>query len=59
MAKYIILLLGLFFISASYSQTDNSFRFVHIGLQEGLSQSTVVDIAQDNDGNMWFATHTA
>lgn len=32
-------------------------NFVHIGPEEGLSQSTVVDIAQDRQGNMWFATH--
>lgn len=30
--------------------------FAHIGLKEGLSQSTVLDIAQDARGNMWFAT---
>ena len=31
--------------------------FEHIGLEQGLSQSTVVGIAQDRKGNMWFATH--
>lgn len=30
--------------------------FSHIGIDEGLSQSTVFDITQDNRGNMWFAT---
>lgn len=30
--------------------------FAHIGLRDGLSQSTVLDIAQDAKGNMWFAT---
>ena len=41
----------------SYSQADKTFRFSHIGLSEGLSQSTVVDITQDKYGNMWFATY--
>lgn len=59
MAKYFVLLLflGLTFMCPSYSQTDKTFRFSHIGLSEGLSQSTVVDITQDKYGNMWFATY--
>lgn len=31
--------------------------FMHIGLKEGLSQSTVFSIDQDKRGNMWFATY--
>lgn len=31
--------------------------FTHIGLEQGLSQSTVSDIVQDDRGYMWFATH--
>ena len=59
MAKYFVLLLflGLTFMCPSYSQADKTFRFSHIGLSEGLSQSTVVDITQDKYGNMWFATY--
>lgn len=30
--------------------------FTHIGLEDGLSQSTVLSITQDVQGNMWFAT---
>ena len=30
--------------------------FAHIGLEDGLSQSTVLSITQDVQGNMWFAT---
>lgn len=43
MAKYFVLLLflGLTFMCPSYSQTDKTFRFSHIGLSEGLSQSTL------------------
>lgn len=59
MVKFIVFLFfwGLSFLCPSYSQTDKTFRFSHIGLSEGLSQSTVVDIAQDKYGNMWFATY--
>ncbi len=43
-------------ISPIHSQTAPSIHFVHIGLNEGLSQTTVFDITQDKRGNMWFAT---
>lgn len=38
-------------------QATEPISFVHIGLDEGLSQSTVFDIAQDKYDNMWFATY--
>ncbi|WP_304211987.1 hybrid sensor histidine kinase/response regulator transcription factor [Phocaeicola plebeius] len=38
-------------------QAAESLRFTHIGLDEGLSQSTIFHITQDEKGNMWFATH--
>lgn len=59
MIKYlliILLFLGIYTFPVC-SQTDNIPRFVHIGFSEGLSQSTVVDITQDKQGNMWFATY--
>ena len=39
------------------AQSSKSISFVHIGLEEGLSQSTVFDITQDKKGAMWFATN--
>ncbi|MCK5076365.1 MAG: hypothetical protein KAR38_08310, partial [Calditrichia bacterium] len=33
-----------------------SFKFDHISLENGLSQSTVFSIAQDKTGFIWFAT---
>ena len=33
-----------------------SLNFTRIGLQEGLSQNTVLDIDQDRLGNIWMAT---
>lgn len=58
MAKQILFLVILW-ISACplYSQITEPISFVHIGLNEGLSQSTVFDITQDKRGNMWFATY--
>lgn len=38
-------------------QTVPSINFVHIGLKNGLSQSTIFDITQDKRGNLWFATY--
>lgn len=60
MAKYLVFLfflLGQVIMCPSYPQVDKTFRFFHIGLNEGLSQSTVVNITQDKVGNMWFATY--
>lgn len=36
--------------------TTKSIRFDHISLEQGLSQSVVLDILQDRQGFMWFAT---
>jgi two-component system sensor histidine kinase ChiS len=35
---------------------DNGIRFQRISLEQGLSQSVVIDIIQDRKGFMWFAT---
>ena len=53
------LLYFILFLSAfpTYAQLPNIINFVHIGLEQGLSQSTILDIAQDDRGNMWFATY--
>ena len=58
MAKQILLLIlsGIFSCSL-FSQITEPISFIHIGLNEGLSQSTVFDIAQDKHGSMWFATY--
>ena len=58
MAKPILLSILLWiFIYPLHAQTTAPISFVHIGLDEGLSQSTVFDIAQDKYDNMWFATY--
>ena len=35
----------------------DGMRFTHIGLEEGLSHSTIFGINQDKEGNLWFATY--
>jgi len=35
---------------------QTGLRFGHIGLEHGLSQSTVYSIVQDNQGFLWFGT---
>ena len=35
---------------------DNALRFEHLSLEEGLSQSVVLDIIQDSRGFLWIAT---
>ncbi len=58
MTKPILLSILLWiFIHPLCAQTAEPISFIHIGLDEGLSQSTVFDIAQDKYDNMWFATY--
>ena len=49
-------LLGWTFALTAEAQSRPSMHFTRIGLKEGLSQSTVLDIDQDRMGNMWIAT---
>ena len=58
MKRLLINLLISLCIGSAYAQeTAESIGFTHIGLNEGLSQSTVFDIEQDPQGRMWFATY--
>lgn len=58
MIKPIILFILLWiFIYPLHSQTVKHIDFVHLGVNEGLSQNTIFGITQDKQGNMWFATY--
>lgn len=52
------IVLCLLYVIFAYPQTTESIRFVNINLNDGLSQNTILDITQDDKGNMWFATHS-
>lgn len=53
-----ILLLFLLFIPllSAYSESEKPFYFSHIGVEDGLSQVSVLHIFQDSDGYIWFGT---
>ena len=54
--------LNLIFIPVILLSNDNTlsagynFHFSHLGVEHGLSQSTVFNIFQDSDGYLWFGT---
>lgn len=53
---YWLLLLGGLLPFIVNAATTDGIRFSHIGMEEGLSHSTVFSINQDKEGNLWFAT---
>jgi len=53
--RLVQILLLLFIYSFGYGQ-NNSLKFEHLSIEDGLSQGTVYAILQDNRGFMWFGT---
>ncbi len=45
--------LGIFFLQMLFSQP---LKFQHIGIEQGLSQSSVMTMLQDNEGFLWIGT---
>ena len=52
---YFLLILFSIFFYSSLAQEDQ-LKFDHISIKDGLSQSTVYTILQDEQGLMWFGT---
>jgi len=52
--RVISLLLYLTLIASGFSQTQTSFR--QLSVKEGLSQNSVISVAQDSIGFLWIAT---
>lgn len=50
------ILLSLIEIIAVSGQTVTGARFTHLGIENGLSNNYVTDIAQDGQGRIWVAT---
>lgn len=48
-------LLSLFFLPG-YSENVSPYFFSQIGIEDGLTQSTVTNIFQDTDGYLWLGT---
>lgn len=55
--KFLLVLLGGIIPKVLNADLAESIHFSHIGLEEGLSHSTVFAINQDKEGNLWFATY--
>lgn len=56
MHKILILCFFLHIIMVATVKADADYQFTKISLEQGLSESTVMDIVQDSVGYMWFAT---
>ena len=52
-----LMLLGVLFPCILNAGVAEDIHFSHIGLEEGLSHSTIFAINQDKEGNLWFATY--
>lgn len=53
---YVICLLAVLAVTKVQAQFNSKLSFTRIGLEEGLSQSTVLDMVQDSQGCLWLAT---
>ncbi|MCC8170334.1 MAG: hypothetical protein LIP00_00835 [Parabacteroides sp.] len=55
--RLILLVILILTVSAKgQAAADSVFFFSHLGVQEGLSQVSVLKIYQDADGFLWFGT---
>ncbi len=52
---FVVGLLGLLFWTTAYA-VKQSIPFVHLSIEQGLSQSTINSIAQDQTGYIWVGT---
>lgn len=57
MPRFLLTLCGMLFAVIGFADEMDGMRFTHIGLEEGLSHSTIFGINQDKEGNLWFATY--
>ena len=54
--SFFLLMLHINIAGQSNSIISSDLKFVKIGVEEGLSQSTVLSILQDKRGYLWFGT---
>ena len=55
MIKNVLIFIVTLFSTASYTQ---QYNFIRYGVKEGLAQSQVTDICQDNLGQLWIGTQS-
>ena len=55
--RSINLLISALLIIVSHCYSQNTFKFEHLNTENGLSQSDVNAIFQDDKLFMWFGTH--
>lgn len=56
MLRRLCAVLLLFYCAGAMATGARSLRFVHIGVEQGMSQESVLTILQDHNGFMWFGT---
>ena len=54
----ILFILPQFVFANLISSEDNNYNFKKIGIEDGLSQSSISSIVQDSRGYIWFGTST-
>ena len=55
--KLLLVLAIMLNINISHIQAEDNIKFTNLGVENGLSQSTVDEIYQDSRGYMWIATN--
>lgn len=53
---FVLLTVAYLHVAAIAFATNTPMAFRHLGIEQGLSQSSVLSIAQDKLGNIWFGT---
>ncbi|MGN6181826.1 MAG: hybrid sensor histidine kinase/response regulator transcription factor [Mucilaginibacter sp.] len=56
MRHFIVFVLGLLLFGTLCTKAQSQRSVRHYDIEDGLPQKTIVDIAQDKNGFMWFAT---
>lgn len=56
MIRFLLLFLASFSVAANAALNAPDFNFVHYTTENGMPSNIVRDIAQDDDGFIWFAT---
>ncbi|MDD4514621.1 two-component regulator propeller domain-containing protein [Massilibacteroides sp.] len=58
MNKRVLYIIALFITLNLSVKADENFFFSHLGVEDGLSQISVLKIFQDSDGYLWFGTRS-